>query len=62
MEPLTHPRDPQEEEQRDPGRWRAASPVRSLDLVLGAEGTPAEELKDCNTQLVFLKSILFSVV
>lgn len=34
--------------------------VRSLDLVLGAEGTPAEEFKqDCCTQLVFLKEHSF---
>lgn len=60
---MTHPRDPQEEEQRDPGPGEGGVAVRSLDLVLGAEGTPAEEFKqDCNTQLVFLKSIPCSVV
>ena len=57
MEPLTHPRDPQEEEQREPGRVGAGLRQESR-LVLGAK----EFKQDRSTQLVFLKSIPISVV
>lgn len=61
-EPLTHPRNPQEEGQCD-GLGEGGVTGRSLDLILGAQGTPAEDFKQgCNNQFVLLKSIPFSFV